>query len=92
MDTHSTQGTPQTAASLSGVISLTGYSGPAYCDFIAFQIHDHLMDGQHPALIASVDTVEWDLHPTGGWMLSTKKTLNITDINGRRYRVTVEEV
>lgn len=67
-------------------------SGPAYCDFIAFQIHDHLMDGQRPALIASVDPVKWDLHPTGHWMLSTKKTINVTDINGRRYRVTVEEV
>lgn len=69
----------------------TEYS-QAYCDFIAFQIHDHMMDGQRPALISSVGRVEWDLHKTGGYMLTTKKTLSVTDINGRSYRVTVEEV
>ena len=36
--------------------------------------------------------IEIDLHPTGGYMLSTKKTLTITDHNGKMYKVTVEEV
>ena len=57
---------------------------PAYCDRIIDRI-ERKMDWQ-------TGPIEMDLHPTGGYMLSTKKTLTITDHNGKMYKVTVEEV
>jgi len=65
----------------------------AYCDYIAHLIHIHLigLDERENGLLGAVSGVQHDLHPVGGYLLSTKKTLTVTDINGRRYRVTVEE-
>jgi hypothetical protein len=31
-----------------------------------------------------------DLHPVEGYLVSTKKTIEVLDCNGQRYRVTVE--
>ena len=63
---------------------------PAYCDLIADRIKNEIdlrsIGDWHTG------PVEMDLHPTGGYMLSTKKTLTITDHNGKMYKVTVEEV
>ena len=41
-------------------------------------------------LLKSVGRVQWDLHPEGGYMLSTKKTIDVIDRNGVQYRITVE--
>jgi hypothetical protein len=32
-----------------------------------------------------------DLHPTGGYFVSPKKTMMVWDMNGKAYSVTVEE-
>jgi hypothetical protein len=32
-----------------------------------------------------------DLHPEEGYFMSTKKTIEVEDINGKVYLVTVEE-
>lgn len=66
-----------------------------YCDYIAATICEALRADQkaNPAgFIRNVGRAKSDLHPTGGYLVSTKKTLTVFDRNGREYRVTVEEV
>jgi len=59
----------------------------AYCDHIAATIQENLQRGKD----YNPGPVNWDLHPTEGYMLSTKKTLSCIDSNGRKYMITVEE-
>jgi predicted cupin superfamily sugar epimerase len=42
-------------------------------------------------LIMGVGRPKMDLHPEGGYFVSTKKTIEVQDINGKKYLVTVEE-
>jgi hypothetical protein len=65
----------------------------AYCDFIADRINK-LIDreiGDNETLIDSVGNVNMDLHPTEGYLVSTKKSMTVYDVNGKAYIVTVEE-
>lgn len=67
----------------------------AYCDYIASQIFVNLnLDAINNPLskMSKVDGVKMDLHPEEGYFVSTKKTLEVIDINGKKYKVTVEEV
>lgn len=66
----------------------------AYCDYIADRINSHLSGDivKNDYYVKNVDSVKFDLHPIGGYMVSTKKTMNVTDLNGKNYRVTVEEI
>jgi hypothetical protein len=66
----------------------------AYCDYIADRINAHLSGDvvNNNYYIKDVGKIKWDLHPIDGYMQSTKKTINVTDINGKKYRVTVEEL
>lgn len=64
----------------------------AYCDYIADEINVLFWSQQSEAIITKVGNVEYDLHPEQGWMMSTKKTMKLTDMNGKMYRVTVEEI
>jgi len=63
----------------------------AYCDYIATAIAT-AMNEEPLCLIEYVGPIEMDLHPTDGYMLSTKKSMSIVDTNGKQYKVTVEEV
>ena len=65
----------------------------AYCDYIADRISSHLSGDvvSNNYYIKDVGKINWDLHPTEGYMVSTKKTINVTDMNGKKYKVTVEE-
>ncbi len=69
----------------------TGHVKPAYCDYIAHRIKTDLSGHDPERLIAEVSHIKWDLHPTEGYFLSPKKTIFVTDRNGKRYRITVEE-
>jgi hypothetical protein len=73
---------------------LTAYR-PAYCDYIADRTMKALLADMRATvpgnIIAQVNRVRWDLHPDGGYMVSTKKTIEVEDRNGRRYLITVEE-
>jgi hypothetical protein len=60
-----------------------------YCDQIAHIIRRELASGWSG--FAEIGRVEYDLHPQGGYLVSTKKTIRVTDRNGRKYRITVEE-
>lgn len=66
----------------------------AYCDLIASKIKRALdaFDADFDPVTLHPGKVNWDLHPEGGYMVSTKKTINVMDEHGKRYRVTVEEV
>ena len=66
----------------------------AYCDYIAHTIIKPGLDEDSSSfngLIDSVDRVKMDLHKEG-WMQTTKKTIECEDVNGKKYRITVEEI
>ena len=61
-----------------------------YCDFIADTIKRHLTEQSRRTLIGNVGPVRLDLHPEQGYLQSSKKTVELTDLQGTRYRVTIE--
>jgi hypothetical protein len=61
----------------------------AYCDLIAHLIRKYLNSDENNI---KVEKVNWDLHPTEGYFISTKKTLDVIDFNGKQYKITVEEI
>lgn len=63
----------------------------SYTDYIAATIYDAFKGRDPEGIVSESGRVKWDLHPTEGYLLSTKKTLEITDRNGNRYLVTVED-
>ena len=67
--------------------------GLAYCDQLASIVREALhddADNNHLSLISEVSCVHSDTHPEAGFLVSTTKTIAVTDRNGRSYRVTVE--
>lgn len=66
----------------------------AYCDYIGHLINITLLQDSTSAngLVESTNGVKMDLHPTEGYFVSTKKTIEVTDVNGKKYMVTVEEI
>jgi|TARA_B110000908_G_scaffold63340_1_gene76987 hypothetical protein len=70
------------------------YLNMAYCDYIAHTIIRPAALAElvcEHSLIAEVGNVKMDLHKEG-YMVSTTKRLQVTDINGKKYRITVEEM
>ena len=63
----------------------------AYCDYIAHTIVNNLKANDTERLLSSVSKPQYDLTQSGAFA-STKKTIMVEDRNGRKYRVTVEEV
>lgn len=67
----------------------------AYCDYIADRIKRALAldirENSTYTYVSEVGPVKFDLHPEEGYFVSTKKTLEVIDINGKKYKVTVEE-
>ena len=65
----------------------------AYCDYIADRIHRLVSNeiGDNDTLMADISKPKMDLHPTGGYFVSPKKTMMVWDMNGKAYSVTVEE-
>lgn len=63
----------------------------AYCDYIADAIKKSFFNDKPDNMIVHVGPIKMDLHPIDGYFLSTKKTITMTDINGKEYLVTVEE-
>ncbi len=62
----------------------------AYCDYIAYVIRQGLLKPDPEEMIGLIGQIQWDLNELGAFM-STKKTLEVTDMNGKEYVVTVEE-
>ena len=63
----------------------------AYCDKIADSIRKALIKSDPDGIIGPVGPIKMDLHPTGGYFVSPKKTMMVWDMNGKAYSVTVEE-
>jgi hypothetical protein len=63
----------------------------AYCDKIADSIRKALIKSDPDGIIGPVGPIEWDLHPEGGYLVTTKKMMKVWDSNGKAYVVTVEE-
>ena len=66
----------------------------AYCDYIAHTIvRPGLQEDANSSngLMNSVGTVKMDLHEEG-WMQTTSKTIVCQDINGKNYKITIEEI
>lgn len=62
----------------------------AYCDYIAHLCCSLLKNHDAQGLIYSAGPVRLDLDPNGAFN-STTKRFDVTDINGRKYTVTIEE-
>lgn len=62
-----------------------------YCDRLAFVLNSHLKTGADD-FFPKAGPINMDLHPIEGYFVSTKKTFGVTDINGKDYMVTIEEV
>lgn len=64
-----------------------------YCDYIAHLITDNLKtaDDQDMAMLTEIGKMKYDLSEEG-WFVSSKKTIEVTDINGQKYKISVEAV
>lgn len=64
----------------------------AYCDKIADVIRKSLLKYDADEIVGLVGPIKMDLHPTEGYFISTKKTIVVSDMQGKQYQVTVEEL
>lgn len=63
----------------------------AYCDKIANVVRKSLLKYDPDGIVGFVNGVSMDLHPSDGYLVSTKKTIKVSDMNGKWYKITVEE-
>ena len=63
----------------------------AYCDKIADVVRKSLLKYDPDGIVSFVNGVSMDLHPSDGYLVSTKKTIKVSDMNGKWYKITVEE-
>lgn len=60
-----------------------------FCDYIANVIKRAILTSDQNPMIESVGPIEYDLDAFGA-MKSTNKSIDVQDINGQKYRITVE--
>ena len=63
----------------------------AYCDKIADVVRKALLKYDPDNIIGLIGPIEYDLHPTKGYFMSTKKTIEMCDMNGKKYEITIKE-
>lgn len=61
------------------------------CDYLAERIRRCLPHNDPQALIGAVGNVRWDT-AKDGTLKSTKKTIDVSDIDGKKYRITIAEL
>jgi hypothetical protein len=62
-----------------------------YCDYIAKRIKEALIvPDLENNILGHVGSVNYDLGPNDEFY-STKKTIHVLDVTGKRYKITVEE-
>ena len=64
----------------------------AYCDKIADVCRKALCKHDPDGIVGLVFPLQMDLDPVEGFLVSTKKTFEVSDMDGKMYRVTIEEV
>jgi hypothetical protein len=60
-----------------------------FCDYIASVIKRTVLVFDQDQIIKAVGPVDYDLDKFGA-MKSTNKVIDVQDINGQKYRITVE--
>jgi len=65
-----------------------------YCDKIAHEIKKSLDEVATAGdeIIGEVGKIEWDLHPTEGWLKSTSKQIVVKDKFGKSYSVSIQTI
>jgi len=63
----------------------------AYCDYIATVIQHSLLNKDSEHLLDQVGKIQFDLGEFGEFC-STTKTIDVIDMQGKQYRVTVQEL
>lgn len=63
----------------------------AYCDYIANVIQHSLLNRDSEHLLDQVSGIQFDLGPHGEFC-STTKTIDVLDMQGKAYRITVQEL
>lgn len=63
---------------------------PAYCDYIAHTIAANLRADDTERFLTSVSRPKYDLSAEGS-LASTRKVIQVTDFQGKAYRIIVEE-
>ena len=65
----------------------------AYCDYIAHLIHENILvkDNDQMKLIDEVSRVQFDFGLDGDFK-STTKTIDVLDVFGKQYRITIQEL
>jgi hypothetical protein len=62
----------------------------AYCDYIAHLIAGHIRQFDTKDILRDVGCPSYDLDESGAFV-STTKTITVSDRNGKKYKITVEE-
>lgn len=62
-----------------------------YCDYIAFTIRENLISIDKRGLIDEVGKVQYDLNMDGD-KESSLTTVDVLDMQGKQYRITVQEL
>jgi hypothetical protein len=63
----------------------------AYCDYIAHVIKGNLLVNDDERLLDEVGGIQYDMTPSGEFN-STTKTIDVLDVFGKQYRITVQEL
>ena len=63
----------------------------AYCDYLAFLIRENLISLDRRKLIDEVGKVQFDFGSQNEFE-STTKTIDVLDMQGKAYRITVQEL
>ena len=66
----------------------------AYCDYIAHTIIQPACEedkARSSGRLKEVGNIKMDL-AKAGYLQSTKRTVDIVDVNGKSYRITIEEL
>ena len=63
----------------------------AYCDKIADVVRKALLKYDPDNIIGLIDPIKMDLDVNGAFV-STKKTIDLCDMNMKKYRITIEEI
>lgn len=62
----------------------------AYCDYIAYIIRENLMQLDERKLLDAIGRVQFDFGT--GDEFTTTKSIDVLDMQGKQYRITVQEL
>ena len=63
----------------------------AYCDKIADVVRKALLKYDPDGIIGLIDPIKMELDKNGAFK-TTKKTIDLCDMNAKKYRITIEEI